>query len=142
MSWGTKLIIAMGLFMAFIIALSARMMMSGTDDLVEKDYYEKGLSYDQDYIRKQNVERDGAAPDIVQSATRMEIRFKTKAAGKLKFTHARNKKLDRAFILNTDDKGEVSVPLAGIERGSWRLTFEWKGSADKSYLYEREFFVQ
>lgn len=47
MNWGTKLIIGMALFMAFIIGLAVFMLNSNADPLVDKDYYEKGLKYDE-----------------------------------------------------------------------------------------------
>ena len=60
MNWGTKLVIGMGLFMAFIITLVVFMMRSGSDDLVDKDYYQKGIEYDKEYTRKNQVQQDQA----------------------------------------------------------------------------------
>ncbi len=75
MNWGTKLVIAMALFMTFIIALSTKMILSDKDDLVDKDYYEKGLNYDLDYQRKQNMENDKAEPKIELGLESMKVVF-------------------------------------------------------------------
>ena len=64
MNWGTKLLIGMGLFMAFIITLAVLMIKSGSDDLVDKDYYQKGIEYDKDYERKSQMQKDQAEPEI------------------------------------------------------------------------------
>lgn len=141
MNWGKKLVIAMALFMSFIIALSVKMILSDKDDLVEKDYYEKGLSYDQDYSRKMNVEHDKAAPSIIQEGDKLNIRFSKPSTGTLKFIHSKDRKFDRLVTINSGAGIETSVPLKDVQRGSWRLTFEWK-SGDKMYMYDKEIFIQ
>ncbi len=42
-------------FMSFILVLAVLMFRSDTDALVEKDYYEKGLRYDETYRLKAQV---------------------------------------------------------------------------------------
>ncbi|WP_256004617.1 MULTISPECIES: FixH family protein [Pedobacter] len=54
MNWGSKIIIGMALFMSFIILLGIMMVRSTPDPLVDEDYYEKGLNYDQELRVKQH----------------------------------------------------------------------------------------
>ena len=140
MNWGTKLIIAMALFMSFIIALSTKMIFSDKDDLVEKDYYEKGLKYDQDYIRKKNVEQEGAAPMIEQKESDLQVTFAGPVTGKVRFAHSKDHKLDQTITINSDQNGKVSIPLK-MSKGYWHLTFEWK-SGGKMYMFEKGVFLQ
>lgn len=61
MNWGTKLIIGMASFMAFIIVLGTLMITSKSDPLVDEDYYEKGLNYDTEIKRLEKVKQDSVA---------------------------------------------------------------------------------
>ena len=65
MNWGTKIVLGMAVFMLFIIGMVVYMFkIHGNDALVEEDYYEKGLNYNQEYKAKENTLNDGAEPDI------------------------------------------------------------------------------
>lgn len=47
MNWGTKIVIALALFMVLIISFGIYMVTHADDPLVAEDYYERGLNYDQ-----------------------------------------------------------------------------------------------
>ena len=47
--------------MAFIIVLATLMIRSNPDPLVDEDYYEKGLNYDQEIKRMEKVKQDSVA---------------------------------------------------------------------------------
>ncbi len=141
MNWGTKLIIAMALFMAFIAALSIKMIFSDKDDLVEKDYYEKGLNYDHDYLRKENTERDHAVPLIETGLEAIKITFAQPAVGTVKFAHASDRRFDKIFTVNSVAGTEVSVPLKNVGHGYWHLTLEWK-SGEKMYMFEKAIVIK
>ena len=64
MNWGTKIVLGLGTFMIFIVCAAIYMVSNDTDTLEEDDYYEKGLSYDDVYDRKQNMQDDDAKPTI------------------------------------------------------------------------------
>ncbi|RZM29342.1 MAG: hypothetical protein EOO88_05320 [Pedobacter sp.] len=61
MNWGTKIIIGMAVFMAFILVLGIFMIRSNPDPLVDEDYYEKGLNYDQELKRMEEIKKDSIA---------------------------------------------------------------------------------
>lgn len=46
MNWGTKIAVALALFMALIVSFGIYMVSQDTDSLVAEDYYERGLNYD------------------------------------------------------------------------------------------------
>jgi len=46
MNWGTKIVIALALFIALIVSFGVYMVSQDTDSLVAEDYYERGLNYD------------------------------------------------------------------------------------------------
>lgn len=46
MNWGTKIVIALALFIVLITTFGVYMVSTDTDSLVAEDYYERGLQYD------------------------------------------------------------------------------------------------
>lgn len=139
MNWGTKLCIGLGLFMSFIITLAVLMMRSSSDDLVESDYYEKGIAYDQDYNRKKQVETDHAQPKLEIKDHVLQVTFMQPAVGQVRFKHSSDKKFDtRKDFQSQGNQAEIS--LEGIRSGQWRLIFEWQ-SEGKDYLFEKEMFI-
>ncbi|WP_069659883.1 FixH family protein [Arcticibacter eurypsychrophilus] len=142
MNWGTKLVIALGLFISFIVVLSTKMIFSDKDDLVESDYYEKGLSYDLDYNRARNVAIYHAEPTITLGINKsIDIQFKKQATGTIKFLHASNKKLDRLYQVNTDADGNAALSLKDLSNGYWHAVLEWK-SDNTSYLFKKKMHIQ
>lgn len=137
MNWGIKLMIGMLCFMSFIIVLAVLMFNSKTDALVDTDYYEKGLAYDQDYQRKEQVNADNAAPEITITDGFLFLTFKDKAAGNLTLVRSSDKQMDRKTAIQTDTLNRVKVPLKGIANGQWRMIVAWSTNG-KAYLNEQE----
>ncbi|TCC97070.1 nitrogen fixation protein FixH [Pedobacter hiemivivus] len=140
MNWGTKLIIGMLCFMSFIIVLAVLMINSKPDALVDTDYYEKGLDYDKDYNRKEQVKSDNAAPSIRIAADHIVLLFKNKAEGDIKLVRNADQRMDKKISIQTDSAKEVRIPLKGIEKGQWRLIISWT-TEGKAYLNEQELII-
>ena len=139
MNWGTKLLIGMGLFMAFIITLAVLMIKSGSDDLVDKDYYQKGIEYDKDYERKSQMQKDQAEPEISIGES-IRIILKKPMTGTFRFLHPSDHKNDRIVSLNSGITNETVIPLTDLAAGHWKLIIEWKSDA-KEYLYEKSITI-
>ncbi|WP_395626290.1 FixH family protein [Daejeonella sp.] len=139
MNWGTKLVIGMGLFMAFIITLVVFMMRSDSDDLVDKDYYQKGIEYDKEYARKNQVQQDNAEPEIYVGDS-LKIVFKKPATGSVRFLHPSDKKNDRTLNMETSKNNVFVLPLNETSKGHWKLILEWK-SEGKEYLFEKNILI-
>lgn len=129
--------IGMLCFMSFIIVLAVLMINSKTDALVDTDYYEKGLDYDKDYNRKEQVKTDDAAPLIQIAEDHISLSFKDKAEGEVKLVRNSDKQLDKKITISTDTLNTVKIPLNGIEKGQWRLIISWTTDG-KNYLNEQE----
>lgn len=142
MNWGTKLVIALGLFMSFIIVLSMRMIFSDKDDLVEKDYYQKGLNYDAEYVKVQKVQEDGAEPVISIGLNKeLDIRFKRPAKGVAKLVHSSNRDQDRAFQISSDTGKVVELKLSNLANGYWHLELDWM-SDTSSYIFKKKIYLR
>lgn len=123
--------------MTFIIVLAIIMFNSTPDALVDNDYYEKGINYNQDYDRKEQVSTDHAKPDIALEKESIVLTFQAPSSGKVRLVRTADKRLDRLFPFETNAQQQVVIPSTGLQKGSWRVIIEWK-SNDKSYLYEQE----
>jgi hypothetical protein len=141
MNWGTKLIIGMVIFMTYILVLVTLMMTSDSDALVDNNYYEKGIAYDKDYDKKENVLKDKAQPEVVLTDNDLTITFITQAVGTAKLIRTADKKLDQTMILKTDDANEFKIATTGKSTGLWKLQLEWT-SDGKVYLYEKEVILK
>lgn len=137
MNWGTKLIIGMLSFMSFIVVLGILMITSESDALVEKEYYEKGLNYDQDYARKEKVSQDNATPKISITAEQLDICFKKKSEGSVKLLRSSDSRMDRVFPFQTDSLNCIKVPSKQLARGFWKIIINWSSNGS-DYLYEQE----
>jgi len=138
MNWGTKLIIGMLSFMAFIVILAVLMMRSEKDALVDNDYYEKGLRYNDQYRQKEQVIKDNASPDIEFSGDNLIITFKTQAAGTLKIMRTAKKSMDKMMNFKTDSAASVMLRSTDLAKGHWKFIIQWKAENGKTYLSEQE----
>jgi hypothetical protein len=140
MNWGTKLIIGMLCFMGFIITMGVIMMTSKKDALVDNDYYEKGINYNHDYVRKENVRQDHAEPIFQVLNDTLHVQFIAPSEGTFKIIRTADKRLDRSLSFKTDAKNIFVYPLRGKATGLWKIQLDWK-SKDKSYLFEKEIML-
>jgi hypothetical protein len=125
--------------MAFIITLVVFMMRSDSDDLVDKDYYQKGIEYDKEYTQKNRVYQDKSEPYIYVEDS-LKIIFQKPAIGSMRFIHPSNNKNDRTLKMETHENNEFVFPLNEISKGNWKLILEWK-SEGKEYLFEKNILI-
>ena len=113
------------------------MFTSKTDALVDNDYYEKGINYDSDYSKKENVKREHAEPKIVLLNESLIVTFSKPATGELKLIRTADKRLDKSFVFTSSE--EIKYVIS--KKGLWKIRLTWQ-SGDKSYLYEKEVLLQ
>jgi hypothetical protein len=140
MNWGTKLAIVMGLFMSFIITLAVLMIRSESDDLVDVNYYERGIEYDKDYVRKNQLIADMAKPEMSVTDQQLTIKFKRPAKGIIRFIHPSDKTKDNTISINTGSDNQIQIPINEYRKGHWKVSLEWE-SNQKSYLYEKNIII-
>ena len=141
MNWGTKITIGLALFMTFIMAMATRMFISaGDDDLVEKDYYEKGLSYNSRFDLQQAAEADLVIPYISADQNGLAIAFKAPATYKLLCRRASDSALDRMVTGETNSGNMLQIDASELRSGPWKLHLEFT-QGGKDYLVEREIMI-
>lgn len=129
----------MGLFMSFIITLAVLMIRSDSDDLVDTNYYEKGIEYDKDYVRKTQLIEDKAEPQI-SVMDNMTIVFKSPAEGHIRFIHPSDKTKDSIINLNSGTGTDVILPITSFRKGHWKVSLEWESNG-KSYMFDKNIII-
>jgi hypothetical protein len=138
MNWGTKIIIGMSIFIVFIVAMGAKMIMSNENDaLVEKDYYEKGLSYSEEYDKKVNAARDGVIPSINVSKDGMSVAFTGKAKYRIDCKYVSDSKSDKVFKGEASPDNKAIIGREQFRPGAWRVNIEFTSNSQE-YQFEQE----
>lgn len=140
MNWGTKIFITLAVFMIGMVAAGVYMVSKDSDSLVDKDYYEQGINFDEVYIRRQNLQTQHAQPAIKINGDTLQIRFKHSGnAGELLLMRA------------SDESQDIKIPFSvsgdfywtdiqALNAGSWDLQLIWQ-SGEHAFQYERKIFL-
>ena len=138
MHWGTKLVLGLATFITFIMGMVIYMfMVHGNDALVDNDYYEKGINYNQEYTAKQNVLNDLAEPKIIIHPTIMVIEFKDSAQFTLRLMRPSSEKEDVKVAGNTvGDRHAITLNTQKMHRGLWFMELNWISNG-KPYMLKK-----
>lgn len=139
MNWGKGIIVAMAAFMTFITVLGVDMFRNTPTDF-DRNYYEKGLSYDTVYAKEKQVLTDNAKPLIKVQDDQMQISFIAPANGTLHFERPSDSRLDKTIAFRSDTSNKFTIPLEEFAQGEWQMSFDWK-SDGKKYLYNHEMYL-
>lgn len=137
MNWDTKILLGMGCFMLFIIAMVSYMFAKHDGDaLVDEDYYEKGITYNTTYNAEQNMLNDDAQPKIVIDQKQLVISLKDSASYHLVLMRPSDKAEDLKFEGKTIEPGHlILVSRTHLPKGMWFLNIQWRNNG-KDYLYK------
>jgi len=142
MNWGTKIVLGMIAFMLFIVAMVAYMFsVHGNDALVDEDYYEKGIKYNQEYDAKQNVSVDHAQPKITVSRYQIVIELKDSASYELKLMRPSTVKDDIKTKGNTIGNANlIVIATQKMPPGLWFMELKWR-SKGKDYQFAKSIML-
>ncbi|MCT1532017.1 FixH family protein [Sphingobacterium daejeonense] len=141
MNWGYKIVFGLGAFMLFIIGAGIYMVTHDSDTLVESDYYEKGLNYDETFHKKENLLNDHAKPRIQVLKDTLLIQFSSSVnKGNLNFKRLDDKNQDQQLPFYTNSN-QFKLPISSFKKGNWNLEIDWVNSS-KSYISDHAVFIQ
>lgn len=139
-NWGTMLVIGMAAFMLMILALVARMA-SVDVSLVEKDYYPKGLAYQEKLDKVQNTVP--YASDIIATIENNMLKvsfpdfFQPDAVeGAVWIYHRVTDTKDIEVDLKLDQNGVFNYPAANM-RGRYIIKIDWEQEGVAYYTEKR-----
>jgi len=134
-NWGTKLVIWIVVFVLFILTLVY--LSFGYDvNLVEKDYYPKGLVYQSRINAIENAKDLGVMFEIKQNNDNINISIPDieSDSGIITFFRPSDVNFDRAYKLETNRK--VEIPTDHFTRGKYIVRFNW-WHGDKEFYFEQ-----
>ncbi len=130
-NWGWGIFALYGSFV--ILMLGLVVYVSTTDDsLVEDNYYQKELAYQQQINRKAN---SIALPERLTwelDATNDELRIqfpvqlaRNGVGGTVNFFRPSDASMDHSVPIDPDTSGMQSIPTASLSTGLWRMKVNW-----------------
>jgi hypothetical protein len=134
MNWGKGIIIAMALFMGFILTLVITLMRQDVDLEID-DYYNKELAFNEQYNAQQNyMDATEKITFNVTTDTLFVIFPKDLQTGaaKIQLQRPNNKQQDAVFDVQVTDK--VYIPTKSLPKGVFNCTITGKRNG-KNYEY-------
>ena len=137
LNWGHKLLILTITFMLFIIACVTFMIKQNVE-LVESDYYEKGIKY-QTVIDQSKESYKLIAMEIDSSNGKalsiavLDSSIKT-LTGDLFFYRPSDKSKDFTTAVSISFGQAFQFPLSTFDKGVWKVTLIWEDTKGKHQL--------
>lgn len=141
MNWGkgiTIFIISFMLFISFFVYKAFTM----NADLIDEDYYENELSFDENKTNKYNYSRlDGeitiskeeegiifSYPEVIDKATK----------GLISFYRPDDLRFDREFAIEAGENNLQTFAYHNFIEGFYQIKVNWTDAAGKGFVYESE----
>lgn len=141
-NWGTKLAIWI---IAFIVFMSSLVYMTTTSkvNLVEKDYYPKGLVYQTRIDAIENAKNIDAVFNTSQNENSITINLPDIQAdsGTILFFRPSGNSLDKLYNILINDNKTMTFPKDDFSRGKYILKINWF-LGNTEYYVEKNFFVK
>ena len=126
MNWGRGIILAMVLFMGFILFLVVNIMLH-TVDLESEDYYKKEINYEQEITAMKNFNAINSRIGVSSNAEFVVFQLpeKTKITEvEIHFFRPNDTKLDKLFQVNGTKT--YLVPKTTLEKGNYSIQLHFK----------------
>lgn len=134
-TWAHGLMIALGSFMIFILSL---IFFSGNmGEMVEENYYEKTVHYQDDIDAAQRVKTLDKKPEIIEQANGFLIRFYDQPeSGEIWFLRSNNSEEDVKQSLKLNSRNEQLVHAEDLNAGEYEVSIRWKQNG-QNYLLKQ-----
>ncbi|HEY4616927.1 MAG TPA: FixH family protein [Flavobacterium sp.] len=146
-SWGTGIVIAIALFMSFILYFVVKVQMNSKYDneLVVEEYYKHDARFGEEMQRVQNAADLDQKPIIIQTAAGITIVFPAvftpnKIKGMVSLYRPSNKKLDFEIPISISNPS-LLIPKSDLVGGRWDINMEWQYDG-KQYLTKDTFYIK
>lgn len=140
MNWGTKIFLTLAVFIIGMVAVGIYMVSKNSDSLVEEDYYERGINFDEVYQRRQNLLAHQAQPKISVEGNMLHIHFKHQEnEGELLLKRASDQSQDIKIPFSVQDD-QFQTGLETLSAGAWDLQLIWR-SGELDFQYEHKIFI-
>lgn len=143
-SWGTGIVIAIIIFVVLVLAQTIYLMNQKVD-LVEEDYYKKGIEYQKDIEVQKKTNELSEKVSFDFNGQSLIISFPknlsdNKLNGEILLYRPSDSGLDMKIPLITDSLNQV-IPVSGLKKGFWRIKLRWQYEG-QDYYDESSFRVE
>jgi len=140
-NWGTKLFIAIVIFMSFIfflVYLSAKNQIN----LVEKDYYPKGLKYQDriDEIENAQAFKDSLLFDKIDNQVLVSYSILHADTASIYFFRPSDNKLDLTYSFRPDSSRQLYFDATNFRKGKYLVKVFWEDAGKKFYIEKAYYF--
>ncbi len=146
MGWNKGIILAFVLFAALLAAMVVFTMKQDLH-LVEQNYYEQELTYQQRIDQKRNFKALLQKPEmnLVDNNKVLKIVFPEALArqiqsGEVSLYRPSDALQDQSIPLELDSNGLLSISVSELSKGLWKIKLEWNDSS-KAYYNESNIFL-
>jgi len=143
-NWGT------GIFLAFVVMLSGMVYLVSIAvrqdfDLVDKDYYQKSVNYQQHIEKVRNTENLVEKIRFEQSSDSLKILFPNlgdfhKYKGDIHFYSPVAEKLDLSLTVKPNSVYSQFIDLKSLSKGRYKVKIDWTDN-QTDYYQEEEIIV-
>ncbi|MET0759660.1 MAG: FixH family protein [Flavobacterium sp.] len=145
-NWGTGIVIAIALFMTFILYFVIKVQSDSTYDneLVVEEYYKQDARFGEEMIRVQNAQDLADKPTITTISEGIKIVFPDtfipkQVKGKVSLYRPSNKKLDFEIPISLSNPS-LLIPKSDLAGGRWDINMEWEYEG-KQYLTKETIYI-
>ncbi len=141
-NWGTKLAIWIVVFIVFMLTL-VYMTTTHEENLVEKDYYPKGINYQTRIDAIENANSINAIFVANQDENNIIINLPDIQVdtGTVLFFRPSGNSLDRTYEIVMTEEKKMVLPKSNFKHGKYILKINWFFDG-KEYYVEQVFFVK
>ncbi len=144
-NWGTGIVLTLGIMivgMIFLVSIAVRQ----DYDLVDHDYYQKSINYQQHIDEVRNTEGLPGKIQFELSADTLKLRFpdlvkSSEYSGEIHFYSPVQERRDLKLPVKINTTFTQNISLNNLESGRYQVKIDW--SANKvSYYQEEEITVE
>lgn len=147
-NWGTGIVIAIALFMSFILYFVIKVQTNSKYDneLVVEEYYKHDALFQDEMDRMQNAHDLKNKPTFTTTNKGVTVSFPaefeaSKIEGKVSLYRPSNKKFDFEIPISfSDSNPTLLIPKLNLVDGRWDITMEWKYDG-KLYLSKETLYL-
>ena len=145
-NWGTGIVMAFGLFMAFILYFVIEVQSNSKydNDLVIEEYYKHDAQFGKEMQRTQNAQDLVEKPKVIVTQEGVLITFPSvfvpkKIKGTVSLYRPSNKKMDFEIPISISEP-TLLIPKKSLVGGRWDINMEWQYEG-KSYLTKETIYI-
>lgn len=143
-SWGTGIVIAIIIFVVVVLAQTIYLMNQKVD-LVEEDYYKKGIEYQKDIDVQKKSRELSEQIRFDFNGQYLIVDFpkelsESKLSGEILLYRPSDSGLDIKIPVSTDNLSQI-IPVSNLKKGFWRVKLKWQYDG-QDYYDETSFRVE